>query len=128
MTTRAQGVRVSHELDRQIAREAAAQGKSWSATTAEPLEEAVRMRRAPGVVFMAGPAGRRAVIAGAGLDVWEVVATWRDVDGSFEAFRQGYPWLTEAQLRAALAYQQLYPEEIDERLRREEDRSRSRER
>jgi uncharacterized protein (DUF433 family) len=86
------------------------------------------MRRAPGVVFMAGPAGRRAVIAGAGLDVWEVVATRRDVDGSFEALWQGYPWLTEAQLRAALAYCQLYPEEIDERLRREEDRSRSRER
>lgn len=121
VATRSRGVRVSEELDRQIAREAAAEGKSWSATTAELLEEAIRMRRAPGVIFMSGPAGRRAVIAGTGLDIWEVVATWRDVEQSFEALRQSYPWLTESQLRAALAYYQLYPDEIDERLRREEE-------
>src|SRR5574340_1050957 len=37
------------------------------------LEEAVRSRRFPGVVFVEGPAGRRAHLAGTGLDVWEVV-------------------------------------------------------
>ncbi|MGH9379064.1 MAG: DUF433 domain-containing protein [Thermoanaerobaculia bacterium] len=70
---------------------------------------------------MTGPAGRRAVLAGTGLDVWEVVATWRDVGESSDALRESYPWLTEPQLRAALAYYQLYPQEIDERLRREDD-------
>lgn len=120
MSTKARGVRVSEELDREIAREAGLRGKSWSATTAELLEEAVRMQRAPGVIFVTGPAGRRAVLAGTGLDVWEVVATWRDVGEGFDSLRMSYPWLTEPQLRAALAYYQLYPQEIDERFRREE--------
>lgn len=109
------------ELDRAIAREAKAVGKSWSATTAEMLEEALRMRRVPGVTFADGPAGRRAVIAGSGIDVWEVVATWRAAGRDDEVLRADYPWLTEPQIRSALGYYRLYPEEIDERLRREEE-------
>lgn len=120
MTTKARGVRVPEELDREIAREAEARGKSWSATTTELLEEAVRMRRAPGVVFLTGPAGRRAVLAGTGLDVWEVIATWREAGESFDVLKESYPWLSEIQLRAALGYNRLFPAEIEERLRREE--------
>ena len=78
------------------------------------------MRRAPGIVFADGPAGRRAVVAGSGLDVWEVVATWRAGGGDWEDLRTDYPWLAEPQLRAALAYYELYPAEIDARLAREE--------
>ena len=44
----------------------------------------MRMRSAPGVLFADGPAGRRAVIAGTGLDVWEVIAAWRAADEDFE--------------------------------------------
>jgi uncharacterized protein (DUF433 family) len=77
------------------------------------------MRRAPGVVFVDGPAGRRAAVAGSGLDVWEIVATWRAAAEDFDQLRQSYPWLTEPQLRAALAYYELYPQEIDARLQRE---------
>jgi uncharacterized protein (DUF433 family) len=120
MATRAKGIRIPDELDAAIARESEAQGKSWSAMTAELLEEAIRMRRAPGIVFVEGPAGRRAVVAGSGLDVWEVVATWRDGNRDESLLRQSYPWLTEPQLRAALSYYELYPQEIDARLEREE--------
>ena len=35
--------------------------------------------------------------------------------------RRELPWLAEPQLRAAVAYYQLYPQEIDARLAREED-------
>jgi uncharacterized protein (DUF433 family) len=121
MTTKARGLRLSEDLEREIAREAKVRGKSWSATTAELLEEAVRMLRVPGVLFAAGPAGRRAVVAGTGLDVWEVVATWRQEGEDFTVLQASYPWLTEVQLRAALGYYRLYPEEIEERLRREEE-------
>jgi uncharacterized protein (DUF433 family) len=117
--TKARGLRVSDRLDREIASEAASRGKSWSATTNELLEEALRMRRAPGIVYMTGPSGRRAVIAGTGLDVWELIATWREANGDFATVRQAYTQLSESQLRAALGYYELYPEEIDERLRRE---------
>lgn len=119
MTTTARGVRVSERLDREIRREAAERGKTWSATTQELLDEAIRMRRAPGVVFADGPAGRRAVVAGSGLDVWEVIASWRSVAEDFGRLRASYPWLTEPQLRAALSYYRLFPEEIDARLERE---------
>jgi uncharacterized protein (DUF433 family) len=77
------------------------------------------MRRAPGILFTDGLAGRRAVIAGTGLDVCEVIAAWRAADEDFERLRAGYSWLSEPQLRAALSYYQLYPEEIDARLERE---------
>ena len=77
------------------------------------------MRRAPGIGFVDGPAGRRAVVAGTGLDIWEIIATWKDVGEGQEALRRNYPWLTEAQLRAALAYYETYPFEINARLERE---------
>ncbi len=77
------------------------------------------MRRTPGVVFADGPAGRRAVVAGSGLDVWEVVASWLGSARDFAQLRQNYNWLSEPQLRAALAYYEAYPQEIDARLDRE---------
>ena len=120
MTTKARVVRVTEELEREIAREAEARGKSWPATATELLAEAVRMRQAPGVVFLTGPAGCRAVLAGAGLDVWEVVSTWRALGESLDALKEAYSWLTESQLRAALRYYRLFPAEIEDRLRREE--------
>jgi uncharacterized protein (DUF433 family) len=120
MATKAKGIRISDELEHEIARESKIRGKSWSAITKELLEEAIRMRRAPGIAFMDGPAGRRAVVAGTGLDIWEIIATWRDVNGKYEALQKNFPWLQDSQLRSALAYYELYPSEIDARLEDEE--------
>jgi uncharacterized protein (DUF433 family) len=114
--TKTRGVRIPEELEQEIARHAEALGKSWSAMTKDLLEEALRMRKTPGIIFVDGPAGRRAVIAGSGLDVWEVIATWRAEGETEEQLAQLYPWLTRAQLRAALSYYRLYPAEIDQRL------------
>ena len=108
-----------HDLEQEIAREAARRGQTWSSVTTDLLTEAVRTRRVPGIVFGDGPTGRRAVVAGSGSDVWEVIATWQECGRSFESLRGNYDWLTEAQLRAALRYYELYPEEIDARLDRE---------
>jgi uncharacterized protein (DUF433 family) len=116
---RVRDLSIPDELDREIRRESTDRATTWSALATELLEEALRMRRAPGVVFVDGPAGRRAAVAGTGLDVWEIVATWRAAGEDFDKLRQSYGWLTEPQLRAALTYYELYPEEIDERLRRE---------
>ena len=78
------------------------------------------MRRAPGIVFADGPSGRRAVVAGSGLDVWEVVRAWKEAGEDLAALREEFAWLAEPQLRAALAYYELYPQEIDARLARED--------
>ena len=83
-------------------------------------EEAVRMRRVPGIVFSDGPAGRRATVAGTGLDVWEVIRAWREAGEQFAGLRENYRWLSDLQLRSAVAYSELYPEEIDARLAAEE--------
>jgi uncharacterized protein (DUF433 family) len=110
---------IPDELDREISRESTERATTWSALATELLEEALRMRRAPGVVFADGPAGRRAVVAGTGLDVWEIVASWQASARDFHQLRQNYPWLSEPQLRAVLAYYEAYPHEIDARLERE---------
>ena len=116
---RARGLRIPDELERDLEAEAKKSGKSWSAITKELLEEALRMRRAPGIVFGNGPSGKRAVVAGTGLDVWEVIATWKDCSEEMGKLRREYEWLSETQLRAALAYYRLYQAEIDRRLERE---------
>jgi hypothetical protein len=44
------------------------------------LVEAARMQRVPGIVFADGPTGRRARVAGTGLDGFEVIRTYRQVN------------------------------------------------
>jgi uncharacterized protein (DUF433 family) len=85
----------------------------------DPGKEAARIRRAPGILFVDGPTGRRAVVGGSGLDVWELIAAWLEGGRDFGDLRRNYHLLTDAQLRSALRYYELYPEEIDERLERE---------
>ena len=116
----ARGVRVPAPLQRQIEDEMAARGVAeWSTMVVELLGEAIRMRRAPGIVFVDGATGRRPLVAGTGLEVWEVIATWREVGRVYDRLRAAYDWLTEPQLRAALSYYELYAEEVDARLSRE---------
>ena len=84
------------------------------------LGEAERIRRVPGIVFVDGAAGRRARVAGTGLDVFEIVKTLREVDGDLSRLHEAYSWLSEAQLQAALTYTKEYPVEIEQRLDLEE--------
>lgn len=74
------------------------------------------MRRCPGVTFGGGPTGRRARILGTGLDVWELIATYKSLGRNLTRLRKAYPWLSDAQLRAALGYYAAYPDEIDRRI------------
>jgi uncharacterized protein (DUF433 family) len=116
-------VQKSLRIPRRIAEEiedlGAEGGLDFSGVANQLLEEAVRMRRCPGVVFRVGPSGRRATVAGTGIDVWEIIATYHAVGRAERRLQKSYHWLTEPQLRAALAYYRLYPDEIDERLGRD---------
>ncbi|HUF13987.1 MAG TPA: DUF433 domain-containing protein [Longimicrobiales bacterium] len=122
LSSRPKGIRVPYDIDRALQDEMKRRGvKEWSTMVVELVDEALRMRRAPGVVFVDGPVGRRPVIAGTGLDVWEVIATWQEVGRDYRRLRAAYEWLTEPQLRAALSYYESYAREIDERLERERE-------
>jgi uncharacterized protein (DUF433 family) len=120
MPTRARGLRLPEELQEEIEREMRLREVTFSEVATSLLREAVRMRRVPGIVFMDGPVGRRASIAGTGLDVWEVIATFKSVGEDRERLEASYGWLSDRQLCAALAYYGLYPEEIDARIEEEE--------
>ena len=116
----ARGVRVPAALQEEIEREMERREVGeWSTMVVELLQEAIRARRAPGIVFVDGATGRRAVVAGSGLEVWEVVAAWKEVGRSYDRLRTAYDWLAEPQLRAALSYYELYGDEVDARLERE---------
>ena len=54
------------------------------------LTEALKMRRVPGIVMVDGPTGRRAVVAGSGLDVWEIIATWQACGKDERQLAQNY--------------------------------------
>jgi uncharacterized protein (DUF433 family) len=108
------------EIER-IARET---GRDFSSIAKDLLAEAIKMRRCPGIVFADGVSGRRARIAGTGIEVWEVVSSYRSVNQDFSRLRKAYHWLTEQQLRAAIGYYTAYRQEIDELIKLNESWSR----
>jgi uncharacterized protein (DUF433 family) len=117
MATVQKSLRIPRATQKAIEALAAEAGLEFSAAANQLLDEAVRARRCPGIVFTSGPAGRRATVAGTGLDVWEIIATYRALGRDERRLARTYHWLTEPQLRAALAYFESYPEEIETRLR-----------
>jgi uncharacterized protein (DUF433 family) len=82
------------------------------------LEEGLRMDAHPGIGFADGPTGRRAVLIGTGLDVWEVISTVRQSRGSVAATAR-YFELAPAQVRSAVRYYAAFPAEVDDMLARQ---------
>ena len=122
MTTGTYELRIPVQLETEIDRELERRGvREWSSGVLALLDEAVRISRVPGIVFVEGRGGRRAAVAFSGLEVWEIVATWKEAGESEEVLRQAYPDLSDLQIRAVLDYYALYPREIDERLARDAD-------
>ena len=82
------------------------------------IDEGLRMRRFPGIVFRDGPTGRRAGLA-KGPDVWEIVRDLKRAQGTgrqpigFVAEETG---LAPEMIGLAADYYVVYPEEIDDRI------------
>lgn len=108
-------LRLSARLRERLDANARRRRHSSSRLAAELIDEGLRMREHPGIVFRGGPAGRRAALA-AGPDVWELVETLRGTGRSGqEAIAAVADWgrLTVAQVRIAVAYYADNREEID---------------
>lgn len=98
-------------------------GTSSSAVANMFIDESLRSYEHPGIVFRAGPTGRRAALAG-GPDVWEIVAglyAVRDeapqlAGEELAAELVAVTGLSAAQVRTAMRYYAAYPDEIDERV------------
>jgi uncharacterized protein (DUF433 family) len=76
------------------------------------IEEGLRHDLHPLIHFLDGPSGRRASLVGRGLDVWEVIATVRDNDGSLPLAAE-YLQVPAGLVEAAAAYYGDYRDEID---------------
>lgn len=76
------------------------------------LEEGLRHDAHPLIQFLDGPSGRRASLVGRGLDVWEVIATVRDNDGSVTEAAD-YLAIPAGLVEAAVAYYGEYRDEVD---------------
>jgi uncharacterized protein (DUF433 family) len=114
-------IRLPEETVREIESAASSSGKDFSSVARDLLVEAVKMKNCPGIIFADGPTGRRARVSGTGIEVWEIVATFKGMSEKYGALKKAYHWLSEAQLRSALSYYALYPEEIDARIERNKD-------
>jgi uncharacterized protein (DUF433 family) len=114
-------LRIRPQLLKEIQKEAVRTDRRASQIIHSTLEEGIRMRRCPGIVFTEGPAGRRATVAGTGIDVWEVIRVFRSCDDDVHRLSRALPQLSRPQLEAALHYYRNYPVEIDRRLESEQE-------
>ncbi|MBI4501604.1 MAG: DUF433 domain-containing protein [Gemmatimonadetes bacterium] len=119
-TAAPKSLRLPVRLARAIELEARRSGRSFTAVATEMLEEAARTRRFRHIVFTGPPGRRRACIAGAGIDVWEVVRDYRAAGESLPRLVRQLHWVPRDKLEEALAYAAAHPEEIKERLEREQ--------
>lgn len=86
--------------------------------TKRVIDDGTRIDEHEGIVFRAGPTGRRAALAG-GPDVWEVMLTIRmsEADGQVAVAAAAETLgLTHHQVLNAIAYYRDFPAEIDERV------------
>jgi hypothetical protein len=109
--------RLPEELLARVEEEGQAAGVSVTALVASLLDEGLKTRRFPGVVFRDGPAGggRRAGLVG-GPDIWEIARDLRHAPGrgtarvEVVALEAGLP---PARIRLAADFYAEHPDEID---------------
>jgi len=121
MSSIQKSLRLPEEVVREIESLTSSTGKDFSGLARDLLIEAVKLRRCPGITFADGPTGRRARIAGTGIEVWELISTFKGLEEDYKKLQNAYHWLSEQQIRAALSYYALYTKEIDKRISANEE-------
>ena len=128
MASRHLSVRLPSDAFERLDAESRRSGRSRSEVAKELLEEGVRMRRHPGIVFRDAALGRQPALAD-GPKVWVVAEVLREVPGSGDnAIRETMELteLTEQQVRTVARYYAEFRQEIDgwlDRLHEEQDRA-----
>jgi hypothetical protein len=110
--------RLPEELLNRIDEEAVERQTSVTALVATLLDEGLKTRRFPGIVYRDGPAGRRAGVVG-GPDVWEIILAVKNASGKgAQRLRRVVTelGLPEQQVRVAVDFYAAFPGEIDERV------------
>jgi hypothetical protein len=98
-------------------------GQPRSRVAEQLIDEGIRLREFPGIVFRSGPTGRRAALAD-GPDVWEIVRGLKQARsgrGDPVALLMASTNMREDQIRLAAGYYGAYPNEVDVRIREDEE-------
>lgn len=115
-------IRLRPEVEGRLEEEARRARRPKTAMLEALADEALRMRRFPGIGFTGPEHDRRAYLSGTGLEVWELMKLYQGYgEERRKLMLEAHP-VTERQLEVALAYHREYPEEIDWHIR-ENDRS-----
>ena len=110
--------RLPEELLERLDSEAISAGSSATTLVASILDEGLKTRRFPGIVYRDGPTGRRAAVVG-GPDVWEIIRALKQTPGKDErrvrtlAEELG---LSATQIRLAIDFYGVNPAEVDDRI------------
>lgn len=107
-------MRLSSTLDSFVEREARRTKRSKGAVIESLADEAARSRRFPGIAFRGTDWSRRPWVIGTALDVWEIVAAYRDFDSVERMVAETD--LADRQVRLALAYNGAFSHEIDDAI------------
>ena len=119
--------RLPAELLRRIDEEAADRRTTVTSLVTMLLDEGLKTRRFPGIVYRDGPAGRRAGVVG-GPDVWEIIRALKHAPSKGE---KRILWVAQelaappSLIRLAADFYSAYPAEVDERISHD-DRSANR--
>ena len=105
-------LRLAQGLRLRLAERARRAGLAERTLAQRYIEEGLRHDAHPLIQFTDGPSGRRASLVGRGLDVWEVIATVRDNDGSM-AEAAAYLEIPAGLVEAAVAYYGEHRGEVD---------------
>lgn len=119
----AKSFRLPEDLADRLAGQAAEEGVSQTELVASLLDEGLKSRAFPGIVYRDGPTGRRAALA-VGPDVWEVIGTVRNALGSGErkvANAAKMLSLDKRWVRLAIEFYSAFPDEVDARIAANED-------
>jgi uncharacterized protein (DUF433 family) len=116
MNTVQKSLRIPEDSYNEISKLSRESKRDFTAIAVGIFQEWLRMKKCPGIIFVDEPAGRRARIAGSGIDVAELIANWKTIGEDYAATVKAYDWLSEPQIRSAIHYYKLYSQEIDEEI------------
>jgi hypothetical protein len=112
----------SDVLDR-LRKRSEAEGISKSRLAERSVDEGIRMDEHPGIEFRDGPAGRRAALR-LGPDVWQLVMALKEFESRGEEIIAATAELLNldvSEVETGARYYAAFPEEIDDRIARNQD-------